>query len=367
MRQTIPNPLRLLGVARVLAGAWFIFTGAATLRQYRDLLPQAQRLFGGDVGATDAPIRSLLALILATLLVAIGVALAAMGFHWLRGLRPPPEGPAALDRAEVIAALCRQELPSFAADQDEPIWPLRRWLSDELADLPAWRRSIVNRSVQTFIRSCGLVVALTIALVVVQLTSNALLGPFPLGFVAVLPFVTGLGAVLALLLIASHSPRVESVEFPIAQRVPDTQIIEGRPRLLQSESPALGNTLGVTGVAVQCLMLLWWNLSYIGYPLLATSIIRHAGAIAGGLVFFMLGHRMVATARALLLRFQYDSILVVVDDSAGGTVARAAAVRTESFGIDGPRRVIAAVGGSYARESAERLIREWTPPVPDRG
>ncbi|MGH7523304.1 MAG: hypothetical protein ACREK8_03270, partial [Gemmatimonadales bacterium] len=364
MHRPIPNPIRLLGLARILTGVWFILNGAATLRQYRDLVPQAQRLFGGDVGATDAPIRSLLALILAALLIPIGLGLVAMGFRWLRRLRLPPQGPAAIDRDEVVAALCRHELLSYAASHGEPYWPLRRWLSDELADLPDWRRAIVNRSVRIFVRSCAFAIALTIVLIVVQLTTGNLLGPFPLGFVAVLPFVTALGAVLALLLIASHSPRIESVEFSLPTRlgshhgVQPEQIIESHPRLLHSESPAVGMTLGVIGVAVQCLMLLWWNLSYIGYPLLVTSIVRDAGSIAGGVVFFVLGHRMVTTAGELLLRFQYDSILVLIDDTGHGPAARAAAVRTESPGLAGPRRVVATVGGNYARESAERLIRE---------
>lgn len=364
MDRPIPNPLRALGLARVLAGVWFVLNGAATLRQYRDLVPQARRLFSGDVGATDAPIRSLLALILAALLIPIGLVLTMAGLRWLRRLRPPPEGPAAIGRDEVIAALCRHQLLAYADGPEKPYWLLRRWLAEELADLPGWRREIVSRAVRMFVLSCECVVLLAVPILAVQLTTDNLLGPFPTAFVAVLPFVTALAAVLALLLIASHTPRIESVEFPLPIGVdahrdpPAEQIIESRPRLLKSESPVLGITLGVIGVAVQCLILWWWNLSYLGYPMLATSIIRDAGAISAGILFLVLGNRMVTMAAELLLRFQYDSILVLVDPASQGPVVRAAAARTESRGLAGPRRLVAVVGGSYARESAERLLRE---------
>jgi hypothetical protein len=105
-------------------------------------------------------------------------------------------------------------------------------------------------------------------------------------------------------------------------------------------------------------MLWWWELSPIDYPLPATSIIRHAGSIAGGVLFFVVGGRMVVAATKLLLVFRYESTLVLIDTDGHGMVARAAAVRTESLGPMGPRHIVAAVGGSYVRESAQSLIRE---------
>lgn len=363
--RSIPNPLRILGVARILAGGWFIASGVVTLRQYHLLVPQAERLFGGDIGATDAPIRSLLALIIAAALVVIGPVLAAKGFRWMRHLRLPPEGPGAIGRDEVIATLRHRQLLAYADGPAEPYWPLRRWLADELADMTWWRREIVSRGVRTLVRACVLVLVLAVCwLALSQFATIDLLGPFPVSFVIVLPFVTAIWAVLALLLIAPNGPRIESAEFSLPARadsgreVQAEQIIESRPRMLKSESPGLGIALGITGVAVQCLMLSWWNLSSIGYPLLATSIIRHTGSIAGGILFFVLGNHMVTTAAELLLRIRYDSVLVLIDDTENGVVARAAAVRTESRGLAGVRHVVAAVGGTDVRESAETLIRE---------
>jgi hypothetical protein len=185
------------------------------------------------------------------------------------------------------------------------------------------------------------------------------------GFVIVLPVVTAIGAVLVLLLIAPNAPRIESIEFPLPARPGSgrepgaEQIIESRPRILNREPSGLGITLGVTGVAVQCLMLAWWNLSPIGYPLLATSVLRHAGSIAGGVLFFVLGHRMVTAAAELLLRFPYNSIIVLINDTVRGAVAHATAARTEGRGLAGPRRVVAAVAGTDVRGSAQSLIREW--------
>ncbi len=358
---SIPNPLRAIGLARILAGGWFVATGVATLRHYHDLVPGVARLLAGEIGATDAPIRSLLALITAAALVVIGPVLAMKGLRWMRRLPVPPDGPSPVGPDEVVATLRHHQLPAFADGPTVPYRPLRHWLADELADMTGWRRDIVSQGVRTFVRSCVLVlVVAVVSLALSQVTTDGLVGPFPAGFVTLLPFVTAVWAALTLLLITPNGPRIESVEIPLPARAeprPD-QIIESRPRLLGREPTALGMSLGITGVAVQCLMLPWWNLSYVGYPLLATSIVRHVGSIAGGVLFFVLGNRMMASAAELLPRFQYDSILVLIDESGHGMVARAAEVRTESLGLAGPRHVVAAVGSVHARESAERLVRE---------
>lgn len=353
----------MLGLARILAGLWFVARGVATLRQYHDLVPQAARLFGGNIGATDAPIRSLLALILAPALIVIGGVLGVKGFGWRRRLLVPPEAPQAIDQDEVVATLTRRQLPAYADGPDKPYWPLRRWLADDLADMTRWRRDITSGGVRLFARSCGaaLVVAFVCAAVSL-LTTNDLLGPFPAGFIIMLLFVTATWAALVLLLIPSSHVRIATEEFPLSPRPrykgewQAGEIIESRPVMLQREPTAIGITLGVTGVLVQCVVMAWWNLPYTGYPLLATSIIRDAGSIAGGIVFFVLGQRMVSTAAELLLRVRYESTLVLVENSDQGMIARAAGIRTESRGLNGSRHVIAAVGGVDVRETAERLI-----------
>jgi hypothetical protein len=353
----------VLGAARVLAGAWFVATGAATLCQYHDLLPRAERLFGSDSGTTGAPIRALLMLVIAIVLVLIGLVLAAKGFAWMRRVPLPQEGPAAIERDEVVATLRHHQLLAYADGPVVPYWPLRRWLADELADMTWWRREIMSRGVRAFVRSCGVVIVLAVCcLVLPAIMTDDLIGPFPTSFVIVLPLVTALWAVLGLMLLGSAGPRIESAEFSSAAGAAqnrdrrEEEFIETRPNRLDREAPALGLTLGTTGVAVQCLMLGWWSLLRIDYPLQATSIIRHAGSIAGGLVFFVVGGRMVAAATNLLLVFRYESMLLLIDADGHGMVARAAAVRTESLGLLGPRHVVAAVGGSYVRESAESLI-----------
>jgi hypothetical protein len=371
--RSTPNPLRILGLFRILAGIWFIATGIATLRQYSDLMPQAARLFGQDIGATDAPIRALLVLITAPVVIVIGLVLVAKGWRWMRRLPLPLDAPAAIERDEVIATLRHRRLLAYTDGPAKHYWLLRRWLADELLQMTWWRREIVAQGVGTFLRSCGLALAVAICwLAVSQLIANDLFGPFPAGFVVVLPFATAIWAGLALLLVGSNRLRIESVEFPRPTLVESggemvaEEIIESPPRLLYWEPPGLGLALGATGVAVQCLMLSWWSLSYIGYPLLATSIIRDSGSLAGGILFFVLGHRMVIAAAELLLRVQYDSTLVLIDEADNGIVARAAGVRTESRGPGGPRRVIAAVGGTHVRESAEKLVRSFSLPSPPR-
>jgi hypothetical protein len=277
----------------------------------------------------------------------------------------PHDGPAAIERDDVVATLRNRQLLAYADGPAAPYWPLRRWLADELADLTWWRREITSRAVRAFVRSCGAVVALALCcLVLPRVMTDDLVGPFPAGFVSMLPFVTAIWAVLGLMLIGSTGPRIEAEELPLPARaehsgdVRKEQIIESRPKMLDREPPGLGLMLGGTGVAVQCLMLWWWNLSPIDYPLRATSIIRHAGSIAGGLVFFVVGGRMVASATTLMLVFRYESMLVLIETGSHGMLARAAAVRTASLGLTGPRHVVAAVGGSYVRESAPSLIRE---------
>ncbi len=340
-------------------------TGAASLGQYHDLLPQAERLFGSDSGTTGAPLRSLLILLAATVLVLIGVVLVVMGLVWLRRIRLPEEGPAAIDRDEVIATLKTRQLLAYADGPSPPYWPLRRWLADDLVEMPWWQREIMSRGVRAFVRCCAFAIVLAICcLALPRIMTDDLVGPFPLAFVIMLPFVTAVWAALGLMLIGSGGPRLESEELPLppdATRSQDQQgqqIIESRPGGLDRESLALALTLGAAGLAVQCLMLMWWNLSPIDYPLRATTILRHAGSIAGGIVFFLVGGRMVAAASELLLVFRYESMLILIDASNHGMIARAAAVRTESLGLTGPRHVVAAVGGADVRESAQAMIQD---------
>lgn len=362
---TIPNPLRILGFARILAGTWFVASGAQTLRQHNDLLPQAQRLFGPDSGSTGAPMRALLMLVTAGVLVLIGGVLVARGVTWMRRVPLPDDGPAAVDRAEAIGALRNHQLFAYADDPVAPYWPLGRWLADQLADMTRWKREIMSQGVRAFVRSCGAAIVLGVCcLALPRIMTDDLVGPFPTSFVITLPFVTAIWAVLGLMLIDSAGPRIESEELQLPARVEpmrdlrDELIIESRPGMLDREPPGLALTLGATGLAVQCLMLWWWNLSPIDYPLRATSIIRHAASIAGGLVFFVVGGRMVVAATKLLLVFRYESMLIMIEAPAHSVVARAAEVRTESLGLNGPRHLVAAVGGSYVRDSAPALIRE---------
>jgi hypothetical protein len=356
---SISSPLRILGLTRILAGGWFIRSGVATLRQYPDLVPQAKRLFGGDIGATDAPIRALLVLILAVGLVLLGPVLIVKGIGWMCRLLLPHDGPKAIARDEVFATLRHHQLPAYAVRPTEPNWPLRHQLSDELAEMPWWRRDLLDIGVRAFVRSCGGALVLAgLSLALPLFTTDDLLGPFPAEFVTLLLFVTAIWAALALMLIPPDGLRIESVELPLPVRAGSSQalraeeISESRPLLLPREFDGLAVALGMLGVMVQCLILSWWDLSPIGFPLLATSIIRHTGSIAGGILFFVLGDRMLTAAAELLLRFRYESLLVLIDDARDGMVARAAAIRSESRGLTGSRHILAAVGGPHVRDSA---------------
>ena len=357
---SIPNPLRLLGLGRIVAGGWVAAAGVMTLLQYKDFVPQAERLFGGDPGTTDAPIRSLLTLITGAMLVPIGLVLMAKGVRWMRRLQLLPGGPAPLTRDEVMATLVRREPPAFGAGPARSYWLLRRWLPDQLADLTWWHRDAMNISVRSVVRSCSLALVLgVIFLVRPILTYEDRLGPFPTGFVVMLIFVTAIWASLGLMLITSNGPRIESMEVPLPRRpegAGHTDVIESAPEMLPREPPGIGLTMGFVGLAVQCLLPTWWTLSTIGFPWIGTSIIRHACAIAGGILFLALGNRMVATAADLLMHFRYTSTLVLIESGGPGAVGHTAAVRTDSHGLAGPRHIIAAVAAPGAREAGERLI-----------
>lgn len=360
---SIPNPLRMLGIARILAGACFVANGVMTLATYKDLVPQASRLFVRNPGATDAPIRSLLSLVTAPILVTIGFVLIAKSIKWLRRLPIMVDGPVAIDRSEVISALTERDAPAYEAGPRPTYWALRGWLTDQLADMTWWRRDIMNSGARALVLSCGVSLALGLLFVVRPLvTSDDLFGPFPASFVLVLLFVTALWAVLGLMLIPSNGPRIESIEFTLPpQRYnnaasPMGEFVETTPTLLGAESSQVGLTLGIAGIAAQCLMLAWWSLSLIGYPLMATSIIRHSASLIGGIVLFAIGARMLSMAVELLLLFRYQSTVVLIEGTGQGVIVRAAAVRTESRGLLGPRHIIAAVGGSNARETAEGLV-----------
>lgn len=359
----ISNPLRWVGLARVVAGGWFLLTVGRTLGESGYLLGQAARIFGGDIGATSAPYRSLLMLILTAALVVIGVRLVVNGIRSMRRLHLPVDGPAPLDRDEVFAVLVRRELPAYANGGSEPYRLLRVILGDQSVALPRWRRKERNRSVRTFAWACALVVVVAGSHVAVsQLAPTQLLGPFPTDFVLFFPLAAMIFAVLGLMAIGSDRPEIRTLEFripakPVSGEANGSErIVESNPTLLDREPPGLGVTLGISGVAVQCLMLVWWNLSPIGYPLLATSLIRMLASIGAGILFFVLGGKMVAMASRLLLTTRYDSTVVMVEGDAQESLARAARMRTQSSTPHGPRHILAAVAGPQARSSAEELL-----------
>ncbi|HEX3927308.1 MAG TPA: hypothetical protein VHW65_04875 [Gemmatimonadales bacterium] len=360
---SIANPLRIPGLARIAVGAWFIVSGVRTPLRDDYLIPQAERLFNGNPGTTDAPLRALVSLVLAAALLPIGLALIAKGVRWTRRLPLPATGPQPITPEEAVAVLVRREPPAFGDDPTAPYWVLRRFLADQLPDLTWWRRDLVGRGTRAFVRACGLATMVGVLdFALPYITPIDLLGPFPTSFMALLLFVTATWAALGLLLIPSDGPRIESFVFALPHRAEGRAdpvrgpVIESDPTLLDREGSGLGVTLGILGALVQCLTVSWWTLSFIGYPHIATSITRHAESIAGGIVFLVLGERMLQSAAEMLLYFRYASTLVLVEENGEPGVGHGALVRTESKGLDGPRRVVAAVAGIHARESVEALM-----------
>lgn len=361
MRRTVRNPLRVLGIARCLVGAGFVASAARTWRDRGFLLEQAARLFRGDLGATDAPIRATLMLAIAVALLLLGIVTMARGLRWMRGLVAAGTGPAALSAQEVVEVLVERRLPAYATSDAASSSLLQRVAGDELARLTRWRRALIEDATRAVRWATGLAILLPIPWIAVRLvTREPLLGAFPIWFAILLPFLAAVWVGLLLLQLGATPPRLESVDLPHSGRRDAggsaPAFTEDRPTLLTWEPAALGNTIGLLGVLTQCLLLSWWTLGTLGYPHLATSIVRHLASIVAGAIFFALGDRMLAAARELLVRVQYDSIVVLVVDTGSGWVARAAEIRTEAREPSGPRQVITAVGGAHTRSAAPRLV-----------
>lgn len=356
MRTPVPNPLRLIGLARCLAGAWFIASAIATLRLAGVYGPLAARLFRGEIGGTDAPIRSLLVLVLAVIMLMLGIMMIARGLRWYRHA---PAGEAApLDRDEVMAALTEHRLPAYGPGRVPPRWPLRTWLGDEMGRITGWRRDLVGDAARQLARATMIALGVTMCWLVISLAvPDRFLGPFPFTFVIVLPFMAAVWASLALLLVGSPGPRIESVELPVPiPRDAPGQVIESRPDMVGREPPALGTAIALLGVVTQSLLPSWWTLETISYPLLATSLIRFIGSIIGGVLFLQLGNRMIVAGAELLRRVQHDSTVILIAAAPGGLIAHAAAVRTESRDPGGERQIVSAVAGAHAREAARKLL-----------
>jgi hypothetical protein len=363
MSQSIPNPLRLLGVARIVAGAALIFAAISNVRDLQLLMMQAGRLFGGDPGSTDAPLRSLLTIIVAALQAIIGLVLVILGARWLPSLRFPATGPTPIDANESKAILESRHATAFDSGPAPIFRPLERMLSDQLADATWWRRELIERGVRFFARAVGVALIITIVCVAVpQIAHKDLLGPFPVAFVGMLLFFGLMYAALTLMLLPSNGPRIESMEIPIAGSGPvlatltPGDIVESPPRFLNVEPASIGNTIGLLGVGTQLALIAWWKLSPISYPLMATSIIRFAGAIIGGLEFLFIGSKITTTGAALLRTFYYESTLIMVDP-ARPSVAHAAIARSESRGVAGPRHVVSAVAGPDVVDAVRALRR----------
>lgn len=354
MASTLPNPLRFIGLGRALAGCWFVATAASRLGDASFLVPQAGRLLEGDIGGTDAPIRALLVLLLIPAMLLLGTTMIARGVRWTR--RVPANEPAPLDPEDVAAVLRERRLPAYEAATVQQPWPVRGWLGEELGRMSGWRRDLLATAARTFHRAAGLaLLALIVPWLAGLIIAGDILGPLPLRFVLIFPFAAAIWVALSLLLVGSEWPRIEVAELPVATRTPDAErFLESPPVLLGREPPAIGTAIAIVGVATQCALLSWWTLDTISYPHLATSIVRHLGAIVGGVLFYALGARMVEAGSELLRRVQYDSVVVSVD---GAGLARGAEVRTESRDPDGERQIIAAVGSAHAREAARGLLR----------
>lgn len=341
----------------MIAGCWFIGSGAETLHRYPDLAPGAKRLLAGEIGATDVPIRDLVTLALAPVLIVVGVVLTARGIRWMRRVRLSP-GPMAHD--EAVAALTRHDLVAYGDGGAVVYWPLRRWLPEQLAEMTWWRREVISGALRRFVRVSALAFVVAVVCLVVPIVATGdPLGALPAAFVAVLPMITAISAAITFLLIASHPPRIESVELSRSDVGGDGaasshEVIESAPRFLHWEPPGIGLALGIIGIGVQCLLPVWWDLPFASYPLVVTSIVRDAMSIAGGVFFLVLGERMVRVAAGLLVHARYESTLVVID---GDGSARAANLRTESLTFAGPRHIVSAVRGIDALESGERLVR----------
>ncbi len=353
-----PNPLRLVGLARCLAGTWFVASAIASLDDLEYLLGQVTRLLHGDIGGTSAPIRSLLLLLLAAALLGLGVTMFARGLRWMR--RRATGGPSPLASAEVLPVLAERRLPAYGPTPIPLPQPLRRWLEDDLGRITAWRRDLLGAAVRAVARATAIALGFVASWLIVSLAvPTEPRGPFPLGFVVFFPFVAAVWASLALLLIGSEWPRAEAIEMPVVVSVPGDEpgrVIESPPGLVGREPPGLGTAIALAGVAAQCLLPTWWSLGDLDYPHLTTTIIRHLGAIAAGILFYRLGGRMIAAGAELLRRVQYDSIVVILDPTTSGKTARAAAVRTESRDPDGERQIVSAVGGPHTREAARKLL-----------
>ncbi len=356
-----PNPLRILGMARCLTGAWFVASAATLGRDREYLLDQAGRLFRGDLGATDAPVRSALVLGIAILLLVLGLTQLVRGARWMRRVMIPEERPAPLSLEEVVAVLGERRLASHDPGDTPPPALLQRALGDELGRITRWRRTLIVEAVRATGRAMLVVALVAIAwLATAPIRPRPFLGPFPGWFVVLYPTVAAAWAGLTLLLLGENHPRHEWVDLPHAGRSgaadAPPRFTESRPTLLGWEPRGLGTALGLAGILTQCLLVAWWHLGTISYPLLATSIVRHVGSIVGGVLFFLLGERIVAAATELLTRVQYDSVVVLVVRAGPAWVARAAEVRTESRGPSGPRQIIATVGGAHVRATAPALV-----------
>lgn len=349
-----PNPLRLIGLARMAAGAGFVVTAVLRLPDAQFLVPHAGRLFSGDLGGTDAPIRAFFELLLIPTMLSLGIAMVVRGARWMR--RQPVQGPVPLSPDEVTAVLMERRLPAYEAATLRQPWPLRSWLDEELGRVTGWRRDLIAQASRSFIRAVGLaLLVLLVSTAAAYAVPGDVLGPLPLRFVLVYPFAAAVWAALTLLLIGSAWPRVEVIDLPVADPAPTTeQLLESPPAFISREPPALGTAIALTGVATQCALLSWWTLDTISYPHLATSVTRHLGTIIGGVLFFVLGARMVTAGTELLRRVQYDSVAVWLG---GAGEARGAEIRTESRDPGGDRRIISAVASAHAREAALELLR----------
>lgn len=376
----IPHPLRVLGVARLFAGALFVADGVSTLLRARVLVPQVVRLVRSGPNGSDASIRALLILITAVIFLGIGVRLLRRSLGWVRPFSLPAEGPPPIERDEVILALRQHRLNTLAERSSRFPWPFRIWLTPELAGTPHWRREQLRRGFRAVVTACGVVMLLALAYLVGSLiTDHDLFGPFPATFALLFPAIAAAWTWAAYLLIAQERPRVETFEFALPEHefatpIPsEGRIFETPPRRLSTEPFRPAVTLGIVGVLAQCFLLSWWSLVQESHPQLVTALLRDVGFLGGGVFFFLLGRRMVEAAASILLRIQYDSTLVLVEPTDRGLIAVAAEIRSETRGGSGTRHILAAVAGAHARDTAPALVRQhsseqWMPRAPaDRG
>lgn len=451
------NPQRLHGVALLAVGIVSFVVAALYLADQVELLKSVIASEGKLAEREPLAVGGRAALAAIALLWVLAATRTAFGgLRRLGTLVVPPRMPRDFANWErdLGAALARREMPAYAIPPTGPMRLAYRLFPGRFSLMTPTTRLFVANMMRSSLRLAGLVALLVAIFGAVSVVPPKYLNElggwipnFPLHFVVPVVGIAALQIVMVIAILPSVTPVADTLEFRLSMRgggdpkaiphglehqllvirpesgapnrqhrqgfemltggVGDTGVfggklyIESQPTLSEAPTTWVSTALLAAGTVLALVGVFWvFEIPEFmgGNPRVSDTVqgllgIRWAGHVAGGLVLYGLGRRLIASGASLLSVFRFESLAVLLDVEGNygrskvrvgkgvhdsieseniivrsdcSITGHVATLLSETVGIDGPRAVVGMATDERARD-VEGLVQSWLGEFSERG